>query len=166
MIYAVATTDKTLSHQFSKSHSFTFYNEDKKVIAVYKNPALDAKGCGAKKQIVELFKKMQCDLVIVRKIGEKTLARLLDAGLKVEQGNTRHDIEQLLTEAAANKNSLTSPEQGVQKKSSESHSDKCCSHEGGHKHSHSDKCCSDEGGHKHNHSHKHQHGKQRCCGKH
>lgn len=145
MIYAVATTDSTLSHQFSKSHSFTFYNEDKKVIAVYKNPALETKGCGGKKLIVELFKKMQCDLVIVRKIGEKTLARLLHAGLKVEQGNTRHDIEQLLTEAAAGKNSLTSPDQGVQKKSCECHSDDCS--------------------HEHNHQH-HQASHKRYCGKH
>lgn len=140
MIYAIATTDQALSHQFSKSQSFTFYNQEKEVIAVYKNPALDAKCCSAKQLIVELFKKMKCDLVIVRKIGEKTLARLLDAGFKVEQGNTRNSFEELLNDAANNKNSLTSAEQGVKKKKEKCHSEKC--------------------------SHTHEEPKKSCCGKH
>lgn len=115
MIYAIATIEKKLSHRFSKTDVFTFYNEQGEVIGVYKNPALDVPGCSAKKLIIELLTKMGCELVIVRKIGEKTLAKLLDAGFKVEQGNTRNTIEQLLLDASLQKNSLTKPEQGVKK---------------------------------------------------
>jgi predicted Fe-Mo cluster-binding NifX family protein len=113
MIYAIATTDKKLSHKFSKTELFTFYNEQQEVIGVYKNPALGVSGCSAKNLIIELLQKMGGDVVIVRKIGEKTLARLLDAGFKVEQGNTRHSVEELLDNARLRTNPLTSPDQGV-----------------------------------------------------
>jgi predicted Fe-Mo cluster-binding NifX family protein len=123
MIYAVAMTDKKLSHKFSKSEIFTFYNELHEVIAVYKNPALGVSGCSGKKLLIDLLHKMACDVVIVRKIGEKTLARLLNAGFKVEQGNTRHTVQELLENARLQKNSLTSPEQGVKSQASG-----CCHH--------------------------------------
>ena len=115
MIYAIATIDNKLSPHFSKSQSFTFFNELQEV-AVYKNPALGVPGCNAKKAIIDLFSKMQCDVVIVRKIGENSLARLLTAGFKVEQGNTRKNYQELIADARLHKNSLTMPEQGSHKK--------------------------------------------------
>lgn len=120
MIYAIATTDKKLAHHFSKAELFTFYNDQNEVIAVYKNPVLGVSGCSAKKLLLDLLHKLSCDVVIVRKIGEKTLARLLNAGFKVEQGNTRHNNEQLIENARLQKGSLINAEQGVAKKS------KCC----------------------------------------
>ena len=116
MSYVIAMTDKKLSHHFSKSEIFSFYDENKRQVAVYKNPVLAAKGCSGKKLLVELFKERQCHTVIVRKIGEKTLARLLDAGFKVEQGSTRDSIDELLANASTNKNALTAPSQGVESK--------------------------------------------------
>jgi len=121
MIYAIAITDNKLAHKFSESERFHFYDDQQTLIAVYKNPALLGKGCSSKNLIVELLLKMKCDMVIVRKIGENNLARLLAAGLKVEQGNTRHSVAQLLTEAALVKNPLTKPEQGVPKKNKGCH---------------------------------------------
>lgn len=118
MIYAIVTNDKKLSPRFSKADIFTFYNEQQEVIAVYKNPALGVSGCSAKKSVIALLHKIECDVLIVRKIGEKTLARLLNAGFKVEQGNTRHSTEELLENARLQKHSLRSPEQGVKKKTS------------------------------------------------
>ena len=118
MIYAIAMTDKKLSHKFSKSEIFTFYNEQQEVTAVYKNPALGVSGCSGKRLLIDLLHKMACDVVIVRKIGEKTLARLLDAGFKVEQGNTRHSEKELLENARLQKQPLTTPEQGVKKMNS------------------------------------------------
>ncbi len=122
MIYAIATTEKQLAHHFSKAEQFTFYNEQQEVIAVYKNPALAVSGCAGKRLLIELLHKRECDVVIVRKIGEKTLTKLLTAGFKVEQGNTRNSTNELLENAALQKNSLTKPEQGVKKKTS------CCGH--------------------------------------
>jgi len=122
MIYAIATTEKKLSHHFSKAECFTFYNEQQEVIAVYKNPILGVSGCSGKKLLIDLLHKMACDVVIVRKIGEKTLARLLNAGFNVEQGNTRNSNTELLENARLQKAPLTSPEQGVKKKNS------CCGH--------------------------------------
>ncbi len=118
MIYAIVTNDKKLSPRFSKADIFTFYNEQQEVIAVYKNPALDVSGCSAKKLVIDLLHKMACDVVIVRKVGEKTLAKLLNAGFKMEQGNTRHSVKELLENARLQKHPLTSPEQGVKKMNS------------------------------------------------
>ena len=129
MIYAIAMTNNKLSHKFSKSELFKFYNEQQEAIAVYKNPAIGVEGCSGKKLIVELFHKMKCESVIVRKVGEKTLARLLNAGFKVEQGNTRNTIEQMLVEASLQKNPLTDPEQGVKSSCDHNHnheSGQCC----------------------------------------
>ncbi|MFT6926585.1 MAG: putative Fe-Mo cluster-binding NifX family protein [Psychromonas sp.] len=116
MIYAIATTDQQLAHRFSKAELFTFYNQQQEVIAVDKNPALASPGCTGKRLLIDLLHKRGCDVVIVRKIGEKTLAKLLHAGFKVEQGNTRHSYQELLTAADLHKNALTSPEQGVKSK--------------------------------------------------
>jgi predicted Fe-Mo cluster-binding NifX family protein len=122
MIYAIETTDKKLSHHFSKAECFTFYNEQQEMIAVYKNPTLGVSGCSGKKLLIDLLHKMACYVVIVRKIGEKTLAKLLNAGFKVEHGNTRNSYKLLLENAHLQKSLLTSPEQGVKKKTS------CCGH--------------------------------------
>ncbi|WP_019615635.1 NifB/NifX family molybdenum-iron cluster-binding protein [Psychromonas ossibalaenae] len=118
MIYAIATTEKQLSPRFSKAEIFTFYNELGRVVAVQKNPCLAVSGCTGKKLLIELLKKLNCDVVIVRKIGEKTLAKLLFSGFKVEQGSTRDTTEVLLENARLQKNSLTRPEQGVKSKGS------------------------------------------------
>jgi len=120
MIYAIATTDNQLAHHFSKAQKFAFYNQQKEMIALYKNPALEISGCAGKGLLIALLRKMNCDVVIVRKVGQKTLAKLLAAGFKVEQGNTRSDINVLLEDAGLQKNSLTRAEQGVQKKT------QCC----------------------------------------
>lgn len=117
MSYAIAMTEKKLSHHFSKTEVFHFYDEHLREVAAYKNPALNQLGCAGKKRIVELFQERQCHTVIVRKIGEKTLARLLNAGFKVVQGNTRHSIEEMLSEARLNKNLLTDASQGIKKSS-------------------------------------------------
>lgn len=122
MIYAVATSDEKLAHHFSKAQKFAFYNQQKEMIALYKNPALDISGCSGKSLLIDLLRKMNCDVVIVRKIGQKTLGKLLAAGFKVEQGNTRSEIDALLDDAQTQKNPLTRAEQGVQKKTSS-----CCS---------------------------------------
>ena len=111
-------TDKKLAHHFSKADIFSVYNKEHKNIAMFKNPALDVKGCSGKALLIEAFHKYQCDVVIVRKVGEKTLARLLNAGFSVEQGNTRHSIEELLKTASTKSNPLTEPAQGVKKKKS------------------------------------------------
>jgi len=118
MIYAIAITDNKLAHRFSKADLFTFYNEQQQLIAVYKNPVLAVSGCAGKALLIELLRKMSCDIVIVRKIGEKTLAELLNAGFKVEQGNTRHSEQELLENARLQKHPLSTPEQGIKSKKS------------------------------------------------
>jgi len=129
MIYAIAMTDNKLSHQFSKSTRFDFYNEQQEPVGVYKNPALDIESCQGKQAIVHLFKKMQCDVVVVRKIGEKTLSRLLNAGFNIERGNTRHSTSELLTAAASQQSPLTDPAQGIKKSCEHSHEHHgCCGH--------------------------------------
>ena len=129
MIYAIAMTNNKLSHQFSKSDNFAFYNEKYQIIAVHDNPALGITGCSAKLLIIQLLQEMHCDVVIVRKVGEKTLAKLLNAGLQVEQGNTRDDIKTLLESAKLHRRSLNTPEQGVLKKASDKNAGgRCCSH--------------------------------------
>ena len=117
MSYAIAKTGPTLAHHFSKAELFCFYDDNQRKIAVYKNPILENPGCAGKQSLITLLKQRQCHTVIVRKIGQKTLARLLDAGFKVVQGNTRHSIEAMLNDAQLDKNRLTEATQGVQKNS-------------------------------------------------
>jgi predicted Fe-Mo cluster-binding NifX family protein len=123
MTYAIAMSEKKLAHHFSKADTFTFYNDQNKAVAVYKNPALTVSGCSGKASIIHLLKDRQCHTVIVRKVGQKTLGKLLNAGVKVVQGNTRHTIEELLENARLGKNQLTDASQGVEKKKSS-----CCGH--------------------------------------
>jgi len=123
MTYAIAMTDKKLAHHFSKADTFTFYNDEGKAVAVFKNPALAVSGCSGKGLIIELLKARQCHTVIVRKVGQKTLGRLLNADLKVVVGNTRHSVEELLEHARLGENQLTDASQGVEKKKSS-----CCGH--------------------------------------
>lgn len=117
MSYAIAMTDKKLSHHFSKAEVFNFYDDNHRQVAVYKNPILGQTGCAGKQLLVDLLKNRQCHTVIVRKVGEKTLARLLNAGFKVARGNTRHSIEQMLNDAYRNENLLLDASQGVKKNS-------------------------------------------------
>lgn len=122
MSYVIALTDRKLSHHFSQSETFSFYDDQQREVAVYKNPALASPGCSGKKLLIKLLKERQCHTVIVRKIGQKTLTRLLDAGFKVIQGSTRDSIGELLSNACLNKNQLTEASQGVENKTS------CCGH--------------------------------------
>lgn len=107
MIYAIATTNKRLAPHFSKAEMFTFYNEHKEVIAVYRNPALGAAECARIGALFELLKQMQCDVLVIRKIGKKALTTLLEQGYRVERGNARHTTSELLDNAALQKNSLS-----------------------------------------------------------
>ena len=92
MIYAIATTNEKLSHRFSQSERFDFYNEQGEHIAYADNPALKVQGCDGKTLLIDMLKEMKCGAVIVRKIGQKTLGKLLIAGMRVEQGNTRSTV--------------------------------------------------------------------------
>ncbi|AGH82197.1 hypothetical protein PCNPT3_11305 [Psychromonas sp. CNPT3] len=116
MSYVIALTGGKLAPRFSKAEIFEFYNTQKRKIAVYKNPALDVSGCAGKRLLVNLLIERQCKTVIVRKIGENTLAKLLQASIQVQQGNTRHNIDQLLDDAILETNLLTDASQGVPKK--------------------------------------------------
>ncbi len=122
MTYAIAMTDKKLSHHFSKAEIFSFYDEQNREVAVYKNPVLAVSGYSGKRLLINLLKERQCHTVIVRKIGEKTLAKLLNAGFNVVQGNTRNSVELLLNNARLDTHRLTDPSQGVKKKTN------CCGH--------------------------------------
>ncbi|WP_434340474.1 NifB/NifX family molybdenum-iron cluster-binding protein [Motilimonas cestriensis] len=113
MIYAIATSNEKLSHRFSQSESFDFYDQQGQRLARIENPALTTSCCQGKTQLINMLTTMGCKTVIVRKIGQKTLAKLLMAGIEVEQGNTRHSVTELLAQAKARSHSLTCPDQGV-----------------------------------------------------
>ncbi len=122
MNYAIAITKGKLAPCFSKAQIFEFYNTQHRKVAVYKNPILNVSGCAAKKLLIDLLIERQCNTLIVRKVGEKTLAKLLHAGIKVQQGNTRHHIEVLLENARLETHLLMDEKQGVPKKT------KCACH--------------------------------------
>ena len=121
MIYAIATNQSKLAHRFSKSEIFTLYNDQNDIIASLPNPALTTIGCRGKQLIIKKLREFNCHTIIVRKIGQKSLARLLNAGFSIEQGSTRDSTIELLDNARKHKRPLTNADQGVKSQGD------CCS---------------------------------------
>lgn len=112
MITAIPMTGDKVANHFSKAATFQFIDEHGTLVSESANPAL-AQGCAAKANIIQLLKQQQVQRVIVRNIGERLLARLLQAQLAVFQiGSSRWDSPEFLADAPRYLLPLTGPEQG------------------------------------------------------
>lgn len=150
MVIAIVVNEDQLANHFAKAKSIAFYNEQNEHINICENPAAKGNCCGGKKAAVTLLKEMQTEQILVRNIGQRMLARLLDAGIRVYQSSTGGDAESLLMHRDIHCSELTAAEQG---RESPKHAD-------GHQ-------CQGHGGDSHNGcSHDHANGNEKgCCGR-
>jgi predicted Fe-Mo cluster-binding NifX family protein len=99
MIYAIPHGRDSVANHFMKAKKFTFLTDDNTVIKTVDSPAAGNSGCSDKSRAIKLIKEMKVDAVILRNIGERSLGKLLKAGIRVYQ----------LQENASVKEALSSP---------------------------------------------------------
>lgn len=151
MITAMVVNEDRLANHFAKAKGIAFYNEQNELISVSENPAAESSCCGGKKAALALLKEMNTQQIVVRNVGQRMLARLLDAGIRVYQSSTGGDAISLLMHRDIRCSELTSAEQGrMSPKHANGH--KCQGHSG------------ESGGCSHKHEHKHAHGRGRGNG--
>ncbi|TKB48622.1 hypothetical protein FCL40_10700 [Ferrimonas sediminicola] len=122
MAIAMPVTDRAqVAGHFAKAAAFAVYSDEGQLIRIDNS---QEGGCGQKKRLVKVFKEMQVTRVVLRNIGERSLARLLSAGIEVERLTRGATIAQVL-EGSVTTLSLTDAAQGRPCKPKPS---KCCGH--------------------------------------
>lgn len=143
--------DGSLSGHFARALRFALYSPQGEHLSDLALPPLSDEGhCQRNHAVLLQLKQQGVNRVVVRRIGQKMLGKLLAAGLRVYQANRRAMPEALLN---AELTELTSAEQGSvgpNQRASKSHGGHCS---GGACHNHS---------HNNNHSHA-AHPQQACC---
>jgi predicted Fe-Mo cluster-binding NifX family protein len=145
---AMPIKDSRICNHFSKAEVFAIFDEDGQQQSVLPNPALDG-NCSGKAALVVMLQQAQVDRVIVRNVGERILAKLLDANFAVFQATSNRlaPSELILSDSFI---SLISAEQGRASINYEEKQAKggCCGHEDGHE-SHGNeshtRCCQTKG---------------------
>lgn len=159
MITAIPMNQQQIAPHFTKAISVAFFDQQGNEIHRVANPAL-GEGCAGKAAMLQLLQQYKADRILVRRIGQKMLSRLLSANFKILQINREHACEQNLATIADNElTHLTDANQGTpsinfDKKHSEGK--KCCQSSGHAHHQAAGGCCKNKGSR--------QHGQQaRCC---
>ena len=93
MIFAIPYQNERIAGHFTKAERFLF--TDKKNTISKENPALVSDGCSGKKSLFTLLKNQKTDAVIIRNIGQKMLAKLLNANIRVFRASSRISVETL-----------------------------------------------------------------------
>lgn len=118
MIFAIPYQNERIAGHFSKADTFVF--TDKQQSTTKENPALNSSNCGGKKDLLALLKSQKTNTVLVRNIGQKMLAKLLNADIRVFRTSNRISLDTLqLSELTE----LTNASQGRPCKNSKQH---CC----------------------------------------
>ncbi len=111
MIIAIPINDDRIANHFTKARQFAFFDPDGHCKATIANPALNA-NCQGKDALIDLLKQQGTTRVMVRQIGERILAKLLDNQFAVLQTqSSRQPITSILRNPHQCQ-SLTSPSQG------------------------------------------------------
>ena len=150
--------DGSLSGHFARALRFALYSPQGEHLSDLALPPLSDEGhCQRNHAVLLQLKQQGVNRVVVRRIGQKMLGKLLAAGLRVYQANRRAMPEALLN---AELTELTSAEQGSVGANQRANQHSSKSH-GGH--------CSGGTCHNHNNNHSHAaqgaaHGGCGCCG--
>lgn len=97
MIYAVPHSRDSVANHFMKAKKFTFLTDDHTVIKTVDNPAAGNSSCSDKSRAIKLIKGMEVDAVILRNIGERSLGKLLNAGIRVYQLQENTSVKEALS---------------------------------------------------------------------
>jgi predicted Fe-Mo cluster-binding NifX family protein len=140
--------DERICNHFTKAETFMIFDADGKQQSVMTNPGLNG-NCSGKAALVTMLQQAQIDRVIVRNIGERILAKLLNANFLVFQATSNRlaPSELIISDSLI---PLLSAEQGRASINYEEKQAKggCCGHEEGHE-SHDNeshtRCCQTKG---------------------
>lgn len=112
MMMAVAVTGRhEVAGHFGKAAAFVVFDEQGQQVALVENHNTKAIGCKHKKRIQRQLSDLGVTQIVLGNIGQRSLARLLNAGFAVYQVLNRSELSDVLNEQVA-KVPLLAPEQG------------------------------------------------------
>lgn len=94
---AIPMQDDRIASHFTKADHFIFLDDQGVIKSTKSNPATDS-GCSGKSALHKLIIDEKAQRVIVRNIGQRSLAKLLAKGLQVFQAQNGHFNSQMLTD--------------------------------------------------------------------
>ncbi|MGF1693577.1 NifB/NifX family molybdenum-iron cluster-binding protein [Photobacterium kagoshimensis] len=107
---AVNAANNVAGH-FGKAPEFVVYDAQGQLIERMTNSGSKAIGCKHKKQLQRRFSELGVQEIVLGSIGQRSLARLLQAGFVVSQVAARTPVSDVLA-GTASKLNLTAAEQG------------------------------------------------------
>ena len=111
MIIALPISRGRLASHFTKAQQVHFFDENHQLLISVPNPALGG-NCQDKKALLDVIRAQRTNIVVVQHIGERMLAKLLDAGISVSRGNNQLSIATLLAQSQDVNLRLTEASQG------------------------------------------------------
>ena len=96
MIYAIPHDGDRVANHFMKADQFAFIDGDNTLIKDVASPAAGDSSCSDKSAAINVIKEMNVDAVIIRNIGERSLGKLLNAGIRVFQVAGRTSLSQAI----------------------------------------------------------------------
>lgn len=129
MIYAIPHNRNCVANHFMKATQFAFIDQNSTLINHIENPASPAhSSCHDKKTLISMIKEMKADAVIVRNIGERSLGKLLSAGIRVFRVSSQTPLSEAVTSKLEELTNVTQgrPSTNHQKKGGCSHGESGC----------------------------------------
>ena len=112
MAFAIAVTPRQeVAGHFGKAAAFKVYDEQGQLLADIENAGSKAVGCKHKKLIQRQLAEQNVSTIILGNVGQRSLARLLNAGFTVFRVPSRSAVADVLS-GAAPREALTAAEQG------------------------------------------------------
>lgn len=106
---AVPLSRDNVSAHFMKATQFALFNQRGELQAYLENPAMNGEGCQEKKRCIAQLLEAGVSTLLVKNIGQKSLAKLLAHSVKVYELRQRCDLTRLFD---VEKIALTHPSMG------------------------------------------------------
>ncbi|ENC6730899.1 hypothetical protein ABKZ05_001581 [Vibrio navarrensis] len=100
MIIAVPVNDQNVANHFTKAQRFALLDDRGNVLNYLDNPALSSEGCHGKKRLIAQLLAAKVSKVMVKNIGQKSLAKLLAGNVLVERVAGRNSLATVLSAGA------------------------------------------------------------------
>lgn len=94
-MYAIPYQNDRIAGHFSKADQILFIDDGH--FQLIDNPAVTSVSCSGKKSLVALLEQQKVTKIVVRNIGQRMLARLFAAGIRVFHAPARMPVEQVMS---------------------------------------------------------------------
>ena len=131
MITAIPIQRGYFSAHFSKADAFCFFDQDGRLIKRVNNP-VKSEQCSTRSKLMALFEDYRVSRVIVRRVGEKMLDRLLSHSILVfSPKELEMDVDKVVLLSEENLSAITQEEKAkvVVRSQQRSKQSGCCHHE-------------------------------------